>query len=62
MGILSRGGNDFPLPTRLMEESDPTSEIDRMVARHNEHMAQKAIEAMKNQRFVPDWRMRFRED
>lgn len=62
MGIIRNVVNDYPLPTRLMEMSDPTSEVDRLISKHNEKMAQKAIEAMKNQHFVSDWRMRFRED
>lgn len=62
MGNLRNAGNDFPLPTRLMEQNDPTSEVDRIIAKYQERIAADNMQRLRSQQQVGDWRNRFRED
>ena len=62
MGNLRNAGYEFPAPSRIAEANDPTSEVERILAKAAERQAKEAFDKMKSARYIVDWRLRFREE
>lgn len=62
MGNLRNAGFEFPDRSRIAEANDPTSEVERILAKAAERQAEEAFKKMKSARYIVDWRLRFREE